>query len=330
MGNRNGSALHRTSDDEDKHLFELRGDPTLASTILSIKHNDPEVKRVSVAFVDDWDARAWTRLGQVLGDASHVEELRIMRTTVNVAGLCIGLQSNQSIQTLKLLEIDLGDKQMSSFVPFLSHNSRLKQLNLPNCNLGSSAIDLLSDALLQRSEDTLETLDLGDNHINDLDLEKLAPALRRNRNTMRCLYLQNNQIGSRGCDSLANLLGRQECNLVFLHLHGNSINNKAADVLAKSLAKNTHLRRLDLSKNDGITSEGWSTMLKLVCNTSSIKGILESNHYLDSLGMVGRQDAETIHRALGFNDSNLLYITDDECHREENAGCKTQDPLEPC
>jgi len=261
-----------------------------------------------VQALNDLEERAWTRLGQILGDASHVDKLSILRCpTVNVAKLCVGLRSNQSIKNLTLTGIDLGDEELISLGPFLIHNPSLSLLDLSKCNLTSTdALGLLSAALLQRSEDNLEHLSLRGNHVSDLDLEILAPVLKRNVSKMKHLNLGQNQIGSRGCVSLVTLLGSQECNLFSLSLRANSIDDKAVAMLIDSLAKNTKLMTLNLGNNDGITTEGWLAMLKLVCDTSCIKGILDSNHYLCDVGMFGTRDVELLHRALGIDDGNLL------------------------
>mmetsp|Transcript_23446 Transcript_23446/g.50801 ORF Transcript_23446/g.50801 Transcript_23446/m.50801 type:complete len:419 (+) Transcript_23446:318-1574(+) len=310
MDGHNGIALYGSSDDDDKRLFKACRDPELASRILSVKNNDPEAKCVFVNALNTLEERAWTRFGQIIGGASHFEQLAILHCRVNVAELCVGLQLNQSIKKLHLDGIGLGREELSSLVPFLSNNPSLKSLTLSGCNLGSAEIDLLSAALLQHSEDRcLEVLNLRNNHIGDVDLEKLAPALKRNRNKIILLNLENNKIGLRGCTSLTKLLGSQECNLSRLYLNGNSIDDKAVAVLIDSLAKNTKLMTLNLGNNIGITTEGYLKILQLVCNTSCIKGILDSNHHLNNVGMSMPEDAEALHCALGFDDANLLHAS---------------------
>ena len=233
-----------------------------------VKHNDPKCKSIYVRFVTDLGERIWARLGHILGKASHVEGLAIMRCPVNVVEMCVGFNLNRSINDLSLLKVDLGDDILSSVVPFLSRNTS-QSLTLRRCNLGPVGVNLLSTTLLQLSEDTLIHLNLADNHIGIGDIDLPVPL------QMMTLNLENSQIGSRGCASLAKLPGSMKCELMSLNLRDNSI-------LATSLFITCDVKRscgvLMLladsleTNNDGITTEGWLAMLKLVCNTLSIKG----------------------------------------------------------
>ena len=169
------------SDSDDRCLFRSLKYPDLPSIVLRIKHNDPEAKHILMVYEDDLEETAWTRLGQILGQASHVEKVAFHYCPLNVADLCGGLQYNYSIVDLNLNGTDLGDTKLSSLVPFLSHNLRLNALSLSRCNLGPAGVTLLSGALSNRTEDTLERLDLNGNRFGDMDLEKLVLVLARNK-----------------------------------------------------------------------------------------------------------------------------------------------------
>jgi hypothetical protein len=137
---------------------------------------------------------------------------------------------------------------MRSLEPFLISNPSLKC-----CIIGLSGINILSNTLSNRSE----------------------YALKRMNTTMTW-----------GCTSLANLLGNEESNLTCWYLDLNSIDNDCVVILTNSLAHNTKLRELYLFGNNAITNEGWSALLKLVCNSSSVKDVMESNHTLEDVGCV--------------------------------------------
>mmetsp|Transcript_23799 Transcript_23799/g.42828 ORF Transcript_23799/g.42828 Transcript_23799/m.42828 type:complete len:137 (-) Transcript_23799:1711-2121(-) len=87
-------------------------------------------------------------------------------------------------------------------------------------------------------------------------------------------------IGLSGSTSLAELLRSQETNLTELDLSRNPINDNCAVILTDSLSN-----VLDLDKNSGITARGASSILKCVCNTSSINGAIGPNHSLSSFGL---------------------------------------------
>ena len=92
--------------------------------------------------------------------------------------------------------------------------------------------------------------------------------------------------------------------------------------MTDSLAGNSKLRLLDLAGNHGISREGWKAILKAVCDTSSIDGVMSSSHVLSDVGMgytlcCPGMDEETLQRVfdsskeklqnmLGTDDASLL------------------------
>lgn len=302
----NNSDNSPSSDDDDVlRLFESRRDPRFAKEIIRIKLNDPEANRLHVNIAGDLDERAWRRLGDILGQNTIVEKLCILYGNPGMVGLCAGLQHNRYIQNFNLSGTDLlATEMMNSLTPFLSSNPSLRKIILIKCNLGQASINILSNALSNRSEDTLEELNLSDNNFGDIDLDGLVLTLNRGK-ALRSLQLNNNGIGLKGCVSLARQLRSQESNVKWLYLGRNSIDNDSAIILADSLKNNTKLEQLALGGNN-ITAPGWSAMLKLVCNCSSIDGATESNHSLNDLGMLPTDLINGVIPSLGVDDTNLL------------------------
>eukprot|EP00579_Thalassiosira_antarctica_P014114 CAMPEP_0201948784 /NCGR_PEP_ID=MMETSP0903-20130614/55637_1 /ASSEMBLY_ACC=CAM_ASM_000552 /TAXON_ID=420261 /ORGANISM="Thalassiosira antarctica, Strain CCMP982" /LENGTH=568 /DNA_ID=CAMNT_0048491979 /DNA_START=72 /DNA_END=1779 /DNA_ORIENTATION=+ len=295
------------SDDDDLRLFESSRDPELATKILRVKHNDPDATSLELTAVD-LNEVASRRLGYILGINTHVKSLVLIRCNLDVVGLCVGLQNNQCIEKLWLVGIDFRDTdKLNSLALILGGNPSLKDITLQTCSLGPVSINILSNAFSNCSEDTLEFLSLSGNHFSDVDLDELIRALSRNRR-LWWLQLSDCEIGQRGCASLASLslLENQESSLQYLHLHRNSIDDESAIVLAASLAKNNKLTWLSLRGNNGIITPGWLAMLKLVCNNTSINGVLESNHELDHLGYSSSCILNAVNGALGIDNANLL------------------------
>ena len=83
------------------------------------------------------------------------------------------------------------------------------------------------------------------------------------------------------------LLESQVSNLEELNFSNNSIDSEDASNLINALVNNTKLKTLNLKNNGWITNEGWASILRcllqLVCDTSSISNIMNSNHTLSSL-----------------------------------------------
>ncbi|KAK1746063.1 hypothetical protein QTG54_002670 [Skeletonema marinoi] len=73
--------------------------------------------------------------------------------------------------------------------------------------------------------------------------------------------------------------------LTTLDLHNNNIDDEGVATLIDALQSNASLRNLDLRGNDGISKQGQILLLKLVCDISSIKATLQSNHFLKRLSV---------------------------------------------
>ena len=87
-----------------------------------------------------------------------------------------------------------------------------------------------------------------------------------------------------------------------LELYNNRLGDVCLNILVDALAnKNTKLKSVELSENNQITNSGWLVFLPLVCNTSSIKSILESNHTIRIWTDLNQRDQDSY-----SDDVNLL------------------------
>ena len=296
-------------DEADRLLFRALDDSELLSKILGVKSNDPAVKRLELSLINNLGWKAWNRLGCILGQNTTVNEFRVLDDrSLEVAGLFDGLQLNRHIKKLHLYGVNLHGNNLRSLVPFIEHNPNLKEITLYQCSIMSDGIEILSYALLNLSEDTLEVLNLGFNSewFSDDALDILVQALTKCRK-LTTLSLSGNGIGQRGCTSLIALLESPGSILEFLHLNKTSLIRERILVLTKSLAnKNTKLKWFDLGKNSSI-STGWVDVLKLVCCSTSIAEVIESNHTLSYLGMNTDELMKAVTPTLGVDDANLLH-----------------------
>ena len=122
------------SDEDDLRLFGSLG-PRVVETILLLKRDDPKVTRF--AFVDaGLNEVASQRLGYILGQNTHLKNLSVRFSNLNVIGLCAGLQSNRSIQELRFSGSSISDAdRMSSLAPILTNNPSLRSIGLVGCNI---------------------------------------------------------------------------------------------------------------------------------------------------------------------------------------------------
>ena len=158
---------------------------------------------------------------------------------------------------------------------------------------------------MNREDNTLTMLLLDGNNLGDCNLDSLVTSLSTCTKLIS-LSLGENGIGRRECTYLAQLLKSPKSSLLILFLKENLIDDEAVDILTDSLSKNTKLRRLTLDGNSRITRSGWQSLLKLVCDASSMTAVKKSNHTLNRLGSEGDMKA-TIISALGVDEANLLY-----------------------
>ena len=245
-------------DEVDRHTFLAIGCPRLLiKQILRIKHRDASIKSLKLLLSSTWDEKSLERMGEILGHNSTLEELKLNGTNTDVTLLCSGLQYNQCVEKIRFNGINLCNiEQMTSLTPFVTNNTLLKKIDLSFCNIGEASLDILSDALLNRSDDTLESINLSDNNWGDIDLDKLAVALMKCK-SLKLLLLKSNGIGQIGCTSLAKLFKNKESNLRHFDVSHNFIEGKGAFLLADSLVGNMTLQTLQMWGRTGITTQGW-------------------------------------------------------------------------
>ena len=288
--------------DNDFPLFLPLGQE-LAREIVLIKENDSSVASLSVEYGDGgWNDRNLRRLGIILAQSKKLISFCINNannTMIDVEGLCAGLIHNSFIQDICLYNTNLNMDSMNALAPFFSNNPSLRSINLRCCRVNDQAcLNIFSNALCYRSEDTLEKIDLSGNILGGVKLSRLSGALIKCRH-LRQVILVSCDIGVQGCTSLAKLL-RLESNIEKLDLRHNFIDHKCMIVMAEALVSNTNLKTLDMS--GGIRTpersfdersfyqdrqdfkKGWQSILKLICNTSSIEEATKSNHVLVDMG----------------------------------------------
>lgn len=194
-------------------------------------------------------------------------------------------QPKESIK--KLLVLSLGVRRLSGLLPLVTNLPNLNRLTLLMVEIDPSAFNSIPDALMK-----LRYICVG---------------------------------GSSGCGLFSELLKRQECELRNLDFCGSSVDDNDLTILADSLTMNTRLCRLGLIGNEGISIIGWTTMLRLVCNLSSIVDITQSNHTLNSLGIFSTEDTELVESVLGIGNANLLHAAlEMNCLDDKNMAARVK------
>ncbi len=196
------------------------------------------------------------------------------------------LRENRTLQELDLSDISIADSVLGYVVKGLRHNTGLVKLSLPGYSVsGKEYLGTLLEEML-RVNRTLQELDLSNNLIDASALSCIAKGLRHNtglvklslpgcsvsvtedngtllvemlkeNRTLQELDLSHNCIGDNGLGYIAKGL-RHNTGLVKLSLrvHSANVTKDIAPLLEEMLKANSTLEELDLSDNNGISTEG--------------------------------------------------------------------------
>lgn len=198
-------------------------------------------------------------------------------------------QPSCHLVTLQLSNNKLGKKAATALTGLIRRASSVRHLHLANNNLGTQTMRTLVPALLEN--DTLETLDLGYNHISDRGASLLASILGASIESS----------ASSLASSTSSICRLQELNLAF-----NKIGPAGAKSLAVALLNNRTLRKLDLSLNR-IGPEG----------AEYFGPVLKFSHTLQDL-ILSRNN-------LGEGTQGILRLLDGLCESEGTTRLQTLD-----
>jgi len=214
------------------------------------------------------------------------------------------LADNTSLESLDLSDRNsngqdtctIDDECFGILANALATNTRLTHLSLWHNNSISTTGWQVFFNTLRDSNSILENLILNNiNNIDDNVAVSMAAALG-NMKSLKSLSLRKaRSISSAGWRSFTNLLQSPNSNLMELQVcdNGNLLNNEVISSFANAIANNNTLKTLDISVYDdnittsNVSARSWSTIANILCNTSSICSIYNSNHTLSDLGNIG-------------------------------------------
>jgi len=190
-------------------------------------------------------------------------------------------ENNDHLTCLEITAANLHNGGRDIITNTIRRCTNLKTITLDTCGIrDEQLLPIINDAVREHS--SLEELCLPSNRIGG-QLSLVVEALRVNQ-TLKVLDLQSNSIGNAGCRALATLLEDPNCNLHTLNLFNNRIGIEGTVIIVNSLSNNTKLQDLRLPHFNSIIRD---QLFKLLCNTSSISTIYESNHSLNKLAILG-------------------------------------------
>jgi len=224
-------------------------------------------------------------LGKFLGKNSYVKEL-VVKTSIDDT-FYKGLSCNKSIQKIHILHIDLSDGQIFHVLdPFKQKHSKLNEIKLYNCTLGTEGALQLSVALGRFNTKSLKKITLSYNQIGEGQMNNVITAIGM-QTELELLRLSGMNIGRNECMALSTMIRWGTTKLRQLSLRGNDIDDESVKSLVSAIG-GSKLVRLSLSRNRFITSEGYKTLSNLLERPdSSLKFLfLRSNNIGDDGALV--------------------------------------------
>jgi len=188
---------------------------------------------------------------------------------------------NQSINGLSISSIRIVDTFGRGLIKGLQGHPSIKRLDIMNAKIGDSFVGLLGDDILNHPKSKLKDLRLSNCHLDDRRLDILCRTLLGNGTLKKLCLTGHDSTTSVGWQALSTLLQSPHCKLIELELGNTGINDEEVDILGTALTSSS-VNALDLSCNDSISSEGWSTLLNQLSHTSMEKLILSDNEIDDT------------------------------------------------
>jgi len=280
-------------DDDDDRNYNYPRDGE-GRPLLGLVHNDPEFTNMSI---DDC-VRVDVRTGEMIGRHDHLKKLIFcgFHSEKSIFDACLrSVAKNRSIEELIFSEVNncyWGDI-FDILAPFLENNLNLRRLTIHSWDhFPNAEIYSLTSILHRCRTSSLQSIEIVRSDLSAESALGLIPALTR-LPQLKKLRLNHNRIfgrifGRSLCEALAELI-RNSPKLEELALCDCAMGVEDVEILAGALAGNKSVKNFILFGYEGwgrqfattIGEKGWGTLVRHLCNTSSINKTYHSNHTLE-------------------------------------------------
>lgn len=249
------------------------------------RKNLTQSKRVLFLTIAAYDA--------ALSESKVMKKLELEGLTKGAVEALFGRQLDWPL--LEVLDFSGGKFHLAGLkkiLPVLEPLSMLDTLSLSCSNIGVAAARLLADAL---GHTRIGNLHLGGNKIQDEGLDRILSA--ENAKHLRKLYIGKSKISDAGFTVLAGFLSRDGIELQVLDVDVNQNREHAQSdgpdeirrkrMLVKSIQKGSKMENIALGGSERYSREWFDEIydhvLTMVCDTSNVEGVFNSNHRLSSI-----------------------------------------------
>ena len=176
---------------------------------------------------------------------ASVEDMTLVNCHLNEEQ-CMAIATSPSLVSLSLINAGLGPEGALVMAQALPKMTSLKKLYLPENKIMSEAA-----AAIAQASSNLQVLDLHDNNLK----ASFAKTMAANLGVLKFLDISCNPLGDAGAGALAESLS-VNTNLAQLNLYDTNLSDKSCKVFATTLCRNQTMKRLNLYKNQDISSAG--------------------------------------------------------------------------
>lgn len=251
---------------------------TLFRDISSFFRNNQNIEAVRLKRCS-LDINSWLLFTRCTLQSPSIQEICIEDTPLPFTKFTAALMAfDGNLDKVTIKGSQIGDKHIKLLANcWMVDNTAPTTLDLSRNTLSERACDQLSrvmkvvESLSLSHCQSIGTLGVYSLLLGNESLTKTSPS------SLSSLNLSATGIGDIACGPLYKMLKSSCYTTKELILNDNNISNRGLAILLTGLGSNKHLQRLSLKKNN-ITNKGWSHVLPLVCNDSSINETFESNH----------------------------------------------------
>ncbi|XP_065914696.1 protein NLRC5-like isoform X2 [Dysidea avara] len=225
--------------------------------------------------------------------------------------LSLAIESNESLQVLRIGGNDLKNDGIIRIANAISHLSQLRILAIDDNQITEEAADAIAVAISCNVH--LEVLNLNNNLLKK-GVAIIANALHSNNVTLETLTINNNQIPEEAADALAAAI-KSNCLLEVLNLYSNNLCDGGMIKIAQSLANLSSVKHLYVGNNK-ITCESADALASVILANSKLETL-----YLDGsfLGTGVKVIANALKQISGLTSVNLYSCQIPESAAEDLA-----------
>jgi hypothetical protein len=253
----------------------------------------------------DDQARRAIQMGLQTNKSVHtLKLLGVPFTTPEDTTIFQSLRETTSLRTLDMTRSHFAPEAASAFAGELSQNISLTRLNLDQCGLSDACLEQIISALGNNT--IIQDLNLTQNSAHSLALTALAKLVASEGTQLKSLNLSHQILtGDQEELDLASLAHavdalRTNTSITSLDISGNTFSDEAVKALAVCLSVNSTLETLDVSESE-ITETGMDYFAEHFCDFKGLKTFnLAGNAWNASIGKCFAQGLENNRRLVSL------------------------------